>query len=69
MLYVAFYGKTRTGTVMKGRGMYVIDFWKDLAWKSVEKEWFSQLLEEEVGNTKSKKSLLQGQKDNYFWQL
>lgn len=49
--------------------MYVIDFWKDLVWKSVEREWFSQLLEQEVGNTKSKKSLLQGQKDNYFWQL
>lgn len=69
MLYVAFCGKTRKGTVMEGRIMYVRDFWKELAWKSVERELFLPLLEEEGGNTKSKESLLQGQKDNYCWQL
>lgn len=37
-------------------------FEKDLPWKSVGRELFLQLLEEEVGNSKSKESLLQGQK-------
>lgn len=35
--------------------MDVIDFRKHLAWKSVEREWYLWVLEEEVGNTKSKK--------------
>ena len=69
MLYVAFCRNTRKGTVMQGRIVYVRDFERVYHGNVQKRNYFLQLLVEEVGNTKSKESLLQGQKDNYCWQL
>lgn len=49
MLYVAFCGKTRKGAVMEKRSLHVIEFWKDLEWNSVEREWFSLLWRKKLG--------------------
>lgn len=49
MLYVAFCGKTRKGTVTEKRIMYVREFWKDLEWNSLEREWFSLLWRKKLG--------------------
>lgn len=62
-------GKQEKALLWREESCMSRDFWKELAWKSVERELFLPLLEEEGGNTKSKESLLQGQKDNYCWQL
>lgn len=55
-------GKQEEVLLLREESWMLEMFEKDLPWKSVGRELFLQLLEEEVGNSKSKESLLQGQK-------
>lgn len=68
MLYIAFL-EHKKRHCHEGKNHACCRLWKGFRMEFSRKGIIFTALKEEVGNTKSKESLLPGQKDNYCWQL